>query len=180
MNTNSIFRLKFSYKGERKGGELAKKKLEVLAQCCSYTEAEKLAHSLIEKEEMEKYEDCEYEIMLTKLGVNDILLNNVLKGEEEKIMGLVELFFSGEQDGVFLIKTKFFGKSEKEKDTTCEYLVPGSTINEAVIYLKKYLVNRCGNATSDFTVSSSKIDNAENLYLAEDSYSDKMNAIIED
>lgn len=176
MDTNSIFRLKFSYKGEKNDGELGKNKLEVLAQCWSYTEAEKLAHSLIKREDMEKYENCEYEIVLTKLSVKDILLNNVLQCEEDKVMNLVELFFSGEQDGIFLIKTKFFGK--EDKDTTCSYLVPGNTINDAVTYLKKYLVNRCGYATSDFIVSSSKIDNAENLYLTESIYNNnKITAI---
>ena len=179
MDTNSIFRLKFSYKGEKNDGELAKKKIEVLAQCSSYTEAEKLAYFLIKKEKMEKYENCEYEIVLTKLSVNSILLNDVLQREDNKVMGLVELFFSGEQDGMFLIKTKFFGKDEKEKDTSCDYLVPGHTINGAVTYLKKYLINGCGNSESDFTVSSSKIDNVENLYLSEIVYENKSSVTVD-
>lgn len=173
MNTNSIFRLKFAYKGEKDGGKITKKKLEVLAQCVNYTDAEKLAATLANINEMDKYEAHEYEIVLTKLNINNILLNDTMENDGDKVNELVELFFSGERDGVFLIKAKFFAMSEGDKETSDDYLVPGSSINDAVTYLKKYLVNTCGRALSDFTISSSKIDNAENLYLTESAYNSK-------
>lgn len=174
MNMNSIFRLKFAYKGEKDNGKIVKKKLEVLAMCVNYTDAEKLAVLLAKNNGMDTFETHEYEIVLTKLSLSNILVNNTLENDGTKVNDLVELFFSGAQDGLFLIKAKFFAKSDDDKDTTEDYLVPGATINEAVTYLKKYLINGCGNMPNDFTISSSKIDNAENLYLTESVYNNKI------
>ena len=56
MKVNQVFEIKFAYKGENEKGELSKKKLNVLAQCTNYTEAEKLAHTLIAIQELEKFE----------------------------------------------------------------------------------------------------------------------------
>ena len=58
MKVNQVFEIKFAYKGENEKGELSKKKLNVLAQCTNYTEAEKLAHTLIAIQELEKFEEC--------------------------------------------------------------------------------------------------------------------------
>lgn len=173
MNTNLIFRLKFAYKGEKDDGKLTKKKLEVLAQCVNYTDAETLASQIIKNEEMNKYEECEYEIVLTKLKLENILLNDTMYDGDE-VQNLKELYFSGEQDGIFQIKARFLAKDEGEKDTSDDYLVPGETINDAVTYLKKYLVNVCGYKVAGFTISSSKVDNAENLYLKESVYEKKI------
>lgn len=174
MTVKTLFRIKFSYKGEDQKGEITKKKLEVLAECVNYSDAEMLAERLIELEKMNKYEPSEYEITLTKIEVNNVLVNNILNESDDYVKGLSELFFSGEQDSVYSIKVKFFGdKSAKEKDTTSIYLVPGRTIDSAVSYIKKYLVNNKCYALIDFMVIGSALDKAENIYLLPKTYDSK-------
>ena len=73
MKVNQVFEIKFAYKGENEKGELSKKKLNVLAQCTNYTEAEKLAHTLIAIQELEKFEECIYNISLTNYSVSNVL-----------------------------------------------------------------------------------------------------------
>lgn len=166
MKVNQVFELKFSYKGENEDGEMQKKKLNVLAQCTNYTDAEKLVHTIITKEEMEKFEDCSYTISLTNFLVSNILVNDTLQESDDLVMGLTETFFVKEEDGVFAVKVKFFGDKEaKEKDITDTLLVPGSNINNAILYLKKFLINKKGYQSCDFTVMGSNITNAESLYL---------------
>lgn len=166
MKVNQVFELKFAYKTENGDGEIQKKKLKVLAQCTNYTEAEKLVHTLIAIEEMEKFEECTYSISLTNYSVSNILVNTTLQESDDLVMGLTETFFSNEEDGIFVIKVKFFGdKKAKEKDITDNYLVPGANINNAILYLKKFLINKKNYQNCDFTINGSNITNAENLYL---------------
>lgn len=166
MKVTSVFRIKFVYSGEEMDGSVVKKRLEVLAQCTTYTEAEKLANVIIERNNMERFDECSYEIILTKIAIGDILYNTVLNEDTTLVMGLSELFFEGELDAIYSIRVKFFGnKEEKTKDTVSEYLVPGETINDAVNYIKKFLKNKRGMADGTFCVLQSKVDNMENLYL---------------
>lgn len=182
MNVKTLFRLKFTYMGDDEKGGTEKCKLEVLAQCTNYTEAEMLVNRIIDKNCLERYEECDYEITLTKIEIGNVLVNSVLCEEKEHVMKLSELYFSGEQDGVFPIKVKFFGDKElKEKDVTSIFLVPGVTINTAIVYLKKYLVNKKGYKNDDFIVIGSSLDKAENIYLLPSDYDKKKeDAIIEE
>lgn len=174
MKVNQVFEIKFAYKGENEKGELSKKKLNVLAQCTNYTEAEKLAHTLIAIQELEKFEECIYNISLTNYSVSNVLVNDILNESDDLVMGLQETFFSNEEDGIFIIKVKFFGDKEaKEKDVTDSYLVPGLNINNAILYLKKFLINKKNYQSCDFTVNGSNITNAENLYLVPSVYDSK-------
>ena len=164
MKVNQVFEIKFAYKGENEKGELSKKKLNVLAQCSNYTEAEKLAHTLIAIQELEKFEECIYNISLTNYSVSNVLVNNILNESDDLVMGLQETFFSNEEDGIFIIKVKFFGDKEaKEKDVT----------DNAILYLKKFLINKKNYQSCDFTVNGSNITNAENLYLVPSVYDSK-------
>lgn len=166
MKVNQVFEIKFAHKGENEDGELQKKKLKILAQCTNYTEAEKLATTLITVKEFEKFEECTYTISLTNFAVANVLINDTICESEDKMMGLVETFFAYEENGIFAIKVKFFGNKEaKVKDTTESYLVPGFGINNAINYLRKFLVNKKGYQKCDFTIMGSNLTDAENLYL---------------
>ena len=181
MKVNQVFEIKFAYKGENEKGDLSKKKLKVLAQCTNYTEAEKLAHTIIAIQELEKFEECVYSISLTNYSVSNVLVNDALNEANDLVMGLQETFFSNEEDGIFVIKVKFFGDKEaKEKDITDSYLVPGSNINNAILYLKKFLINKKNYQNCDFTINGSNITNAENLYLVPSVYDSKKSESIKE
>lgn len=174
MNIKTLFRIKFAYVGEDGKGELGKRKLEALAQCVSYTDAETLAIEIAKKNEMSKYESYDYEIIKTNLNISNVLVNHVLGEEDELVKWLSELYFSGETDGVFPIKVKFFGnKEEKEKDVTEIYLVPEVTINAAIVYLKRFLVEKKQCKLDQFIVIGSSLDKAENIYLSPNVYDEK-------
>jgi len=160
----SIFRFKFSYTGEKENGDLTKKKLELLAQCANYTDAEKLVNSIIEKREFSRYDECDYEIIKTKIVLGNILLNDSVAEEENITCGLSESFFDDEQAGFFLIKVKIFG-GEDEKDSTEEYLVPASTSAAADRYLKDYMNKKYKMTSDSFKVVSNKLDNADSLFM---------------
>lgn len=182
MKVNQIFELKFTYNGEREDGELAKKKLKVLAQCFNYTEAEQLVQTIIDKYNLEKFDECSYSISVTNYSISNVLVNDVLQEADKLVMKLTELFFKNEEDGLFIIKTKFFGdKAAKEKDITESYIVPGLNINNAIMYLKKWLINKCEYKATDFTILGSNNSNTEYLYLAPSVYDSKRsNSIKED
>ena len=174
MNIKTLFRIKFTYVGEDENGEMGKRKLEVLAQCVNYTDAEALTLEIAKKNEMSKYEDYDYEITKTNLNICNMLTNNVLCEEDDLVKGLSELYFSGETDGVFPVKVKFFGnKEEKEKDVTEIYLTPGATMNAAIVYMKRFLVEKKQCKLDSFMVIGSSLDKAENIYLTPSTY-DKM------
>ena len=181
MNIKTLFRIKFTYVGEDEKGEMGKRKLEVLAQCANYTDAEALTLEIAKKNEMSKYEDYDYEITKTNLNICNVLVNHVLGEEEDPVKGLAELYFSGETDGVFPIKVKFFGnKEEKEKDVTEIYLTPGVTMNAAIVYLKRFLVEKKQCKLDSFIVIGSSLDKAENIYLVPDTYDKKKEDILKD
>lgn len=161
----SIYRLKFSYTGEKENGDLTKKKLELLAQCANYTDAEKLVNAIIERGDYSRYGECAYEIVKTKYFLSNVLLNDAVAEEDKVLCGLSESYFEDEQAGFFVLKVKEFAKNEEDKDTTEEFIIPALTSAAADKSLKEYLRAKYDMASDMFKVISNKLDNADSIFM---------------
>lgn len=168
MNTKSMFRLKIQYKSEsQETGEIKKTKIEILAQCANYTDAERLVNKLIEHYGMDKFEPCSYDITQCKFEVNAIYGNNILKEESKNLYcNLSCHYFEEKNDGLYAVDVVIFGdKSRKEKDVKDTYYIPASSVAEAMVCAQKILIYNC-NYLDNCLIQNVKLDNAEYIYLA--------------
>lgn len=163
---NNIYRLKFAYKGVEDDGSVKLFKVECLAECTSYTEAEKVAYAIADRENMSRFDDYTYEIIKTKLTTGQIVDNGTLEHSQTLVCGLTEHFFRGDYDGMFLIKAKSECVDEKgkTKGVTDEYLVCDKTIVSAINCIKQHLQSIAPASTT--TVLSSKLDMADKLLVS--------------
>lgn len=172
---NQIYRIKFTYTEETETGKVVKKKMECLAQCVNYTDAETLANVIIDRE---GFDNVSYEIIKTKIESYSILLNNLLDTDEKLTCKLNELFFSGEEDTFVCVKVNIFATPENDKDTKEEYIIPAKSNVAAIDYLAKYL-SKVQEMTADkYVVEESKRDKAEILFLEPAIYESKMSNAI--
>jgi len=173
MNLSSLFKIKFAYKAENEKREIEKKKLQVMAYCANYTEAESLAMKLIEKENMAKYECDDPEIIRSKTPLCNVLLNDSMTADNILLNGLSELFFENDGDALFIVKVKIFTDLEKGKSFKTEYILPSTSGISAINYVKKYLLYK-GYRSEEFQILSHSIDATESLYLTTESIEQKM------
>lgn len=172
MNEYSLFRLKLQYKTDnQETGDVEKAKMEILAQCVNYTDAEKVVNKIAKLYNMNKYEPMIYEIVKTKFDATQIVADGVLQTEymegvnQKLTCGLVQHFFENENEGLFAVDTTIFGnKEEKEKDVKTTYFIPAINVADAHDRAKKVLAYN-GHDLDDCLVSGAKLDKAEYIYL---------------
>lgn len=168
MNENSIFRLKVQYKAEnQETGEVEKIKLEILAQCVNYTDAEAVMNKVIEQYQMNKFEPCVYDIVRTKFEADDIYGCKAMSADDGNNLtcGLLQHFFENESDGLYAVENIVFGnKEDKEKDLKRTFFIPAkdtADATSAAIAILQYE----GRNMDDCLISSIKLDHAEYVYL---------------
>lgn len=160
MKPYYLFKIKFSYQGENENGEMENKKLQVLAQCCNYTDAEKLAFCIIERDSLDKFECSDPEIVRLKTPVSGILLNDTVDTSDELTCKLVEVFFPSEGDSWYVVKIDVESViDEKVKVNKEEYLLPASSTTDAIKKLGPCMQMR------DYRVTHTSIDRSELIYL---------------
>lgn len=168
MKENLIFRLKAQYKAENpETGDLEKAKLEILAQCTDYTEAEKLMAKIIEQYNLNKFDPCVYEIIKMKFEAGDIYGCAPLVSEDagKLTCGLLQHFFNNETDGLYAVKTIVFGdKEEKEKDLKRTFYIPAQNVAAAMSVATSILLHEKRNL-NDCLIPSATLDNAVYVYL---------------
>ncbi len=168
MKENTIFRLKVQYKSENpETGDLEKTKLEILAQCVNYTDAETLMNKIIEQYDMNKFETCSYEIIKTKFVAGDIYGRTPLIADDNDQLtcGLLQHFFHNDVDGLYAVETIVFGnKDEKEKDLKRTMYIPAQNVADAMSVANTILIHE-GHNLDDCIIPSAKLDNAVYIYL---------------
>lgn len=168
-----FFRLKFAYRQPNDNGGVEKVKTEMFVECETYTEAEKMAYSVIEKEKFSNYEECEYEIVKTKFKSSDFIDNKTLQIDKsnESINGLIEHYFSTESDGFYIIKMKLITIDErtgKEKKSPLVCIVSEKSIHNAAATARDYM----SKGLVDFEIVGTQLDPAEAIYLTPSSRKD--------
>ena len=173
MNALSLFKIKFAYKGEKEDGCLEKIKLQVMAACTSYTEAESVAMKIIQNENMAMYECEDPEIVRCKTNVQNILLNDTVVESDTLVCGLSELYFENTGDAFFTVKVKVMSNVENGKSFNAEYLLPAKSSVSAIEMVKSFLVYK-GYRQSEFKIISHRTEATESLYLDPDMIESKM------
>ncbi len=147
---------------EAQDGTLQKAKTEELAFVTSYTEAEKIAHALIEDEDRTKYGSVNYEILKTK--ISEMLYNDdTLDHDDVLVGGLVCNYFTEpESSGVGLYSVKVVSstideKSNKEKKETYTIFTPAESNTDAA----KRVSDHLSDTMTDFIIRDIKFDKAE-------------------
>ncbi len=166
MNELSLFRLKLQYKSEnQETGELEKAKTEILVQCVNYTDAEKLVCEIIKLYNMSKFEPCVYDIVKTKFEAVDVYGSKIMEKEEDLTCGLIQHYFTTDDDGLYAVEAIVFGDKEaKEKDLKFTFFIPSTNVADAMNKAKKILEGQ-GFALDNCLIPSAKLDKAEYVYL---------------
>lgn len=168
MNDNTIFRLKVQYKADnQKTGKVEKIKLEILAQCVNYTDAEAVMNKVIEQYNMNKFEPCVYDIVKTKFEADSIYGCKAMSADDSKNLtcGLLQHFFDNESDGLYAVETIVFGnKEDKEKDLKRTFYIPAIDVANAMS-LATLILKYEGRDMNDCLIPSAKLDNATYVYL---------------
>ena len=168
---SKIYKLKFLYKRTAEDGTIEKAKTEVFAECVTYAEAEELAFSLIERDDMNRIEECDYEIVKTKFNSHDFLDNKTLRYDEKLINGKVEHYFADDNDAFFIIKVKLITideKTGKEHRIPAACVISDRSMNHAVASIKDYL----SRGMMDFIITDTKMDAADAIYLSQESHTE--------
>lgn len=167
MSKLSMFRLKLQYKSENETtGELEKTKTEILAQCENYTDAEALVYKLIKQYNMDKFEDCVYDITKAKIEATNIYGTDVMTAENTcAVNGLYQHYFASADDGLYEVEAIVFGdKQMKEKDTKIIYYISAANVANAMNMARAILRNQ-GCDLANCLIPSAKLDKAEWIYL---------------
>lgn len=173
MNEYSLFRLKFQYNAEdNETKSINKLKLEVLAQCVNYTDAEAVASDLIRMFDMNKFETCVYEIVKAKFQATDILGTPILKVDNTSLSNaLTQHYFENEFEGLWAVEYVVYGdKAAKEKDVKGTLYIPATDMASAMGMARKVIEHNMLDLSSA-QVSCAKIDNVEYIYLRQDTSS---------
>lgn len=173
-NGFNYYRIKTVWEGEAKDQSLTKKKSEELVYATSYTEAEKIAHALIEDQQRAKFSDS-IEIEIVKTKIEDILYNDILATQEPLVGGLVCSFFEESDDtgvGLYAVKVMFIEideKTAKEKRRYQTIYTPATSNSDANERVRKYLES----SVCDYVVRDAKFDKAEAILWPSDIYKSK-------
>ena len=168
------YRIKTEWVSEGENGILQKTKTEELVLATSYTEAEMVAHSIVETQERQKFGSVNIEIIKTK--INDVLINDILAQETEMTAGLICNYFQESEEsgvGLYAVKINNFyidEKSGKTKRTSETLYTPAlgnaDTTNRIAEHLK--------NTMTDYVIRDVKFDKAEAIYLPKDIFQSKI------
>ncbi len=141
VNTTDFYLMKFQFEAvDAETGEMKKQKREFLAECTSYTEAEKLAYSVMEDSGWMKHDYSKPEIV--RIKVNDIRLNDCVTIEEDVFGGYFELYL--EDDSSYYYQVNVSDPYEDEKGmkyTKISLFIPAGSTGEAESYALKLYPN---------------------------------------
>lgn len=171
----NFFRIKTEWTEEKADGSLQKVKTEELVLASSYTEAEQIAHSLIESENREQFGDVNVEILKTK--ISEVAYNNVLTTSSNTVHGLICSFFEEKEDtgvGLYAVKVLYMEIDErtgKEKKSSDTLYVPATSNADATIFTHKYL--KAMGESRMFVIRDVKFDRAEAILWEADIYQNK-------
>ena len=166
-----LFKIKFSYQAENETGALENKNLQVLAQCCNYTDAEKLALCIVERDRLDRFECSDPEITRLKTPVSGLLLNDTVDTSDDLTCKLVEVFFPNEGDSWYNVKIDVDSVvDEKVKKNKEEYLLPASSTTDAIKKLTPQMNMK------DYKVTHTSIDKSELVYLTPETVEGKKKA----
>lgn len=168
-----LFKIKTTWLKETpESGAAAKVKTEELVEATSFTEAEKVAYAIAEREGR-MYLDDEVDINIQRVDGFTLLYQPVMERDEELVENLVCLYFDidkGDEVGLYNVKvvTSEIDEKCKVKQYTHNLLVPASSNGEASklakLHAKKYM------ASPDAIVKDVKFNNASALYLTQGTY----------
>lgn len=173
------YRIKTEWVSEREGGALSKVKTEELVYASSYTEAEKVAYEIAEKENRTQFGSVNIEIIKTK--ISELVYSDVLCQDHELISNLICNYFTEGEDtgmGLYCVKVMFIEideKTAKEKRTNDNIYVPATSNIHAAQFVRSYL-EKVGEGR-DFTIRDTKFDKAEAILWPTDVYQEKIRPI---
>ena len=179
MKVLNYYRIKTNWLAEKDDHALEKAKTEELVFATSYTEAEMIAMSLIEKYDRSRFGDVSFEIIKTK--INELLYNSILQSETELVSNLICCYFEEKDDtgvGLYQVKVYFTEvdeKSGKGKHSTETIFTPAASNAEASHIVQEYL-RRMGEQR-DFTIRDTKFDKAEAIYWPIEKYKQQINVM---
>lgn len=166
----SYYRVKTDWTKEMPDGSLQKQKTEELVYASSYTEAEKVAYSLIEQYNREKLETIS-DIEITKTKIYDLIINTTLDHDKELVNGLVYNFFNEDNSngtGMYAVKVVYIMTDEKSGKKKCQQGVvytPATSPADAIDFVTEWLHDV---ETRDFVIRDAKFDKAEAILLPTD------------
>lgn len=168
------YRIKMQWKAELEDGSLEKIKTEDLVYASSYSEAERMAYSLIETQNRTKHDEI-YSLEIIKTKIVDMLFNNTLDHDNELVGGMVYNFFPtiANGEGFYAVKVEIITideKTAKEKKNTETILTPAMDYNDAGARVIKHL------GTEDAVVRDVKFDKAESILWPNDIFQSKSNS----
>lgn len=179
MESKNYYRIKTTWLGEdSENGNLAKRKTEELVLATSYTEAEKVAYSLLERENRTQFSD-EINIEIIKTKIKDIIYNDNLQKDDEPICNLITCYFEeGDETGVGLygVKVMFINideKSGKEKRSHETIYLPACSNADATTRVAEYFKD----SLVDHVIRDAKFDPAVAILWPEDVYKNKIEAV---
>lgn len=168
MSVQSIFRLKVQYKkANEETGEVEKAKMEILAQCEDYTDAEAVLYKIIDQYQFDKFEPCTYDIVRAKMLPGNIYGRSPLVADDggKLTCGLLQHFFENEHHGLYEVNAVVTIDNDLKK--VCQkrtIYVPANNVADATSAATEVL--KYDNDTSyDFHMPSVKLDNAALIYL---------------
>lgn len=163
MSVSNYYRIKTEWTAEKEDGSLKKVKTEELVYAPCYSEAEKVAYSLIERYDRTKFGAVNFEIIKTK--ISELLYNDILQLDPDTIQNLVTSYFEeGADTGVGLYQVKVYyseldPKTAKEKHSTEVIFTPARSNSDATSIVLAYL-KKTGE-TRDYVVRDTRFDKAE-------------------
>lgn len=173
----SYFRIKTEWTAEMSNGALQKKKTEELVLATNYTEAEKVAYSIVESQGRSDIKSVS-NIDITKTKIEEMLFNSTLQHDDKLVGGLVYNYFEESDDtgvGLYAVKVVYFEEDEKtgNKKTSSETIyTPAESTTGAIDFVHMWLKD---NENRDFTVRDAKFDKAEAVLLPTDVQENKSN-----
>ncbi len=142
MGTTDFYILKFQFEGEDvETGEMKKQKREILAECTCYTEAEKLAYSIISEEQWDKFSHSKPEIV--RIKVSDLRTNDCVLAEQDMFDGYAEMYLD-EEDAHFYqvnISDPYTDDNGNEKFEKTSMFIPADSTGNAESYALKLYKN---------------------------------------
>lgn len=162
-----LFRIKTTWMCENpETAALEKTKTEEIVQAINYTEAEKIAYELAEKEFRYKLGSVDIEIV--RMKPSEIVYNDCLVKDENLVCGLIYSFFEGDEhsgEGLYNVTVTYPVINEKNgKEKYCkETILVAATSNNKAYDIALCLFQKSMN--NNVTVKDVKFDRASALLL---------------
>lgn len=172
MKGFNYYRIKTNWLAEKEDGSLEKARTEELVFASSYTEAEILAHDLIEKYQRSKFGTPTFEIIKTK--IDDLLYSEVLSVDDVMTSHHICCYFEeADNTGVGLYQVKVYytwtdDNTGKEKHSTETIFIPAYSNTDATKLVLAFLEK--SGETRDYIVRDTKFDKAEAIFWSQEHY----------